>query len=71
VNVIFIFDKPIVKALPWYNGTATMESEGYKPDYTAYQFKAAQITTESFSIIVISKTPVFTTLYGINGVAGQ
>ena len=71
VNIGLSFDKPVMKAFPSYNGTATMTSEGYNTEYTAYQFKATQVTSESLSLVVVSKTPIFTKLYGIDGISGQ
>jgi len=71
VNVYLRFNESVSSVHAIFNGTAMIMSEGQSQDMKEYQFKASQINADSFSIEIVSKTKIFTTMYGVDGMAGQ
>lgn len=74
VNIGMKFSAPVIDVMQDFNGQPAVEqmlSEFKSTDMTIYQLKVGQISAPTFSIVIISKTKVFTTISGIEGIQGQ
>lgn len=70
-EIILQFNAPIDFVLANFNGTANFPSTQYNADKTAARFSALQVNAQygSISLVVVSKTKIFTTISGIDSLA--